>query len=104
MYPGRIIKCKVDSILWATAQGQMPLNGNLPNTMPVSAPEHRIAVRLLVDEADRELFLAAGARGQGTIYTKSGVAIQILRRVIVRIQTKLDWFVVKHLGALFGGH
>src|SRR5438045_8041992 len=32
VYPGRIIKCKVDSILWATAQGQMPINGNLPNT------------------------------------------------------------------------
>ena len=31
MYPGRIIKCKVDSILWATAQGQMPISGNLPN-------------------------------------------------------------------------
>jgi multidrug resistance efflux pump len=104
MYPGRIIKCKVDSILWATAQGQMPMNGNLPNTMPVSAPEQRIAVRLLVDERDRDVFLAPGARGQGTIYTKSGVPIQILRRVIVRVQTKLDWFVIKHLGALFGGH
>src|SRR5882757_2436978 len=32
VYPGRIIKCKVDSILWATAQGQMPISGNLPNT------------------------------------------------------------------------
>src|SRR5438309_9720069 len=31
-YPGRIVKCKVDSILWATAQGQMPISGNLPNT------------------------------------------------------------------------
>src|SRR5215471_13962224 len=26
-YPGRIIKCKVDSIMWATAQGQMPISG-----------------------------------------------------------------------------
>ena len=34
VYPGRIIKCKVDSILWATAQGQLPINGNLPNTAP----------------------------------------------------------------------
>ena len=34
-YPDRIIKCKVDSILWATAQGQMPISGNLPNTAPV---------------------------------------------------------------------
>src|SRR5213083_1568350 len=38
-HPGRIIKCKVDSILWATAQGQMPISGNLPNTMSVSVPE-----------------------------------------------------------------
>src|SRR6266704_3213377 len=47
-YPGRIIKCTVDSILWATAQGQMPISGNLPNTQPISAPEQRIAVRLLL--------------------------------------------------------
>jgi hypothetical protein len=31
-------------------------------------------------------------------------AIQILRRVIVRIAAKFDWFVIKHLSALFGGH
>src|SRR5213079_1370301 len=62
VYPGRIIKCKVDSILWATAQGQLPINGNLPNTAPISAPEQRIAVRLLTDGKDKEVFLAAGAR------------------------------------------
>ena len=104
MYPGRIIKCKVDSILWATAQGQMPINGNLPNTSPASAPEDRIAVRLVVDGPDKDIFLAAGARGQGAIYTNDDKAIQILRRVIVRIQAKLDWFVIKHLGSLFSGH
>lgn len=104
-YPGRIIKCKVDSILWATAQGQMPLSGNLPNTAPVAAPAERIAVRLVLDERDRDVFLAAGARGQGAIYTEHHVAIQILRRVIVRVGAKLDWFVLQHLGALLeGGH
>src|SRR6201981_2501434 len=51
-YPGRIIKCMVDSILWATAQGQMPISGNLQNTLPGSglaggmgAPQEQIAVR-----------------------------------------------------------
>ena len=34
VYPGRIIKCKVDSILWATAQGQMPISGNLGTPQP----------------------------------------------------------------------
>src|SRR5437867_4975229 len=104
MYPGRIIKCKVDSILWATAQGQMPISGDLPNTQPMAAPEQRIAVRLLIDGKDKDVFLAAGARGQGTIYTEEHQMIQIIRRVIVRIQAKLDWFVIKHLSALFGGH
>ena len=27
MHPGRIVKCRVDSIMWATAQGQLPIGG-----------------------------------------------------------------------------
>jgi multidrug resistance efflux pump len=94
-YPGRMIKCKVDSILWATAQGQMPISGNLPNTQPIPAPEQRIAVRLLIDGRDRNTFLAAGARGGGAIYTEHGKMIQIVRRVFVRVSAKMDWFVWK---------
>jgi multidrug resistance efflux pump len=94
-HPGRIIKCKVDSILWATAQGQMPISGNLPNTQPISAPEQRIAVRLIVEPRDRELFLAAGARGAGAIYTDKGKILHIIRKVFVRVSTKIDWFVFK---------
>ena len=95
MYPGRIIKCTVDSILWATAQGQMPISGNLPNTQPIAAPEQRIAVRLLVEPKDKEIFLAAGARGHGAIYTEHGKIIHIIRKVFVRVATKMDWFVFK---------
>jgi multidrug resistance efflux pump len=94
-YPGRIIKCKVDSILWATAQGQMPISGDLPNTQPMAAPEQRIAVRLLVEPRDREIFLAAGARGAGAIYTEHGKIIHVIRKVFVRVSTKIDWFVFK---------
>ena len=94
-YPGRIIKCVVDSILWATAQGQMPISGNLQNTLPVAAPEQRIAVRLVLAPKDRELFLAAGARGAGAIYTEHGKIIHIIRKVFLRVSAKLDWFVWK---------
>jgi multidrug resistance efflux pump len=94
-YPGRIIKCVVDSILWATAQGQMPISGNLQNTLPVAAPEQRIAVRLVLAPKDRDLFLAAGARGAGAIYTEHGKIIHIIRKVFVRVSAKLDWFVFK---------
>jgi len=101
-HPGRIIKCKVDSILWATAQGQLPISGNLPYTAPTTMPEQRIAVRLLVGPKDKDLFLAAGARGSGAIFTHHHRPIQILQKVIVRVMAKLDWFVIKHLGG--GGH
>jgi multidrug resistance efflux pump len=94
-HPGKIIKCKVDSILWATAQGQMPISGNLPNTQTYGAPEQRIAVRLLIEPQDREIFLAAGARGSGAIFTEHGTALHIMRKILLRVSTKTDWFVLK---------
>jgi hypothetical protein len=67
----------------------------LQNTLPVAAPEQRIAVRLVLAPKDRALFLAAGARGAGAIYTEHGKIIHIIRKVFVRVSAKLDWFVFK---------
>lgn len=95
MYPGRIIKCKVDSIMWATAQGQLPI-GNTSNTAGVvPIPPSSLAVRLVADRDDISLFLASGARGNGAVYTDSGVAIHILRKIILRVGTKIDWLILK---------
>jgi len=93
MYPGRIIKCKVDSVVWATAQGQLPISGNLPNLPPM--PEGRLAVKLMLDGKDKDLFLAAGARGQGAIYTGYGEIFHIIRKVFLRVSSKLDWLILK---------
>jgi len=93
MYPGRVIKCKVDSVVWATAQGQLPISGNLPNLPPM--PEGRLAVKLMLDGKDRDLFLAAGARGQGAIYTGYGEIFHIIRKVFLRVSSKLDWLILK---------
>jgi len=94
-YPGRIIKCKVDAIIWATAQGQLPISGMLPNTGFGTAPDMRLAVKLQPDGKDADLFLAPGARGNGAVYTEHEKPIQILRKVFLRISTKLDWLVLK---------
>jgi multidrug resistance efflux pump len=94
-YPGRIIKCEVESIIWATAQGQLPISGLLPNTGFGAAPDMRLAVKLMPAAKDAELFLAPGARGSGAVYTNSGKPIHILRKVIVRVGAKLDWLVLK---------
>jgi len=95
MYPGRVIKCKVDSIMWATAQGQLPI-GSLNAAGGVAPiPPYALAVRLIPDGKDRDIFLAAGAHGAGAIYTDSGEMIHIIRKVIVRVGSKLDWLILK---------
>ena len=95
-YPNRIIKCKVDSIVWATGVGQLPFGGAL--SQPGSPPMlNKYAVRLMLDEKETEkgLFLAAGAVGNGAVYTESMQMIHIIRKVILRVGTKLDWLILK---------
>lgn len=94
MYPGRIVKCKVDSVMWATAQGQLPI-GTINQGGVAPIPPYALAVRLLPDGDDKDIFLAAGAHGQGAVYTDSGKMIHILRKVILRVGTKLDWLILK---------
>ncbi len=47
MYPGRIVKCKVDSVLWATAQGQLPIGTGNTSGGLAPIPPDSLAVRLL---------------------------------------------------------
>ena len=93
--PGRIIKCKVDSIMWATAQGQLPIGGASNSAGIAPIPPGHLAVRLHLDDKEKDVFLPSGATGNGAVYTNSGEAIHILRKVIIRVGTKLDWLVLK---------
>jgi multidrug resistance efflux pump len=92
-HPGRIIKAKVDSIVWA--QGQLVQSGGLPQASAYPQVQGRFPVRFEVAERDRELFLAAGAQGNGAIYTEHAQAIQILRMVNLRINSITDYLVPK---------
>ncbi len=95
MHPGRVIKAKVDSIVWAQGQGQIAPSGTLPQTGAFPQVPGRFPVKLDVAEKDRELFLAAGAAGAGAIYTEHAEAVHILRKVMVRIGAITDYLVLK---------
>jgi hypothetical protein len=58
-------------------------------------PPGRFPVRLAVEERDADLFLPAGAVGQGAIYTDHGEMFHIIRKVIVRVGAKLDYLILK---------
>ncbi len=94
-YPGRVIKAHVDSVMWANAQGQGEATGDLPRTV-FTAPPGRFPVKLVVGEQDHALFMAAGARGSAAIYTEHLSLIHIIRKVLLRVASYLDYIIIKH--------
>jgi multidrug resistance efflux pump len=94
-YPGRIIKARVDSVIWAQGQGQSAPGMMLPTTGVRAAVPNRFPVKLIVEPRDKELFLAAGAAGHAAIYTDNLHAIHILRKVILRVGSITNYLVLK---------
>jgi len=93
--PGRIIKGKVNSVIWASGAGQLTPSGSVPMTGVLTAPAQRFAVKFDVADRDKDQFLAAGAAGAAAIYTEHGEAIHILRKVIIRVGSYLNYLVLK---------
>jgi multidrug resistance efflux pump len=93
--PGRIVRAKVDSVIWAQGMGQMQQSGTIPMTGVLAAPPNRFAVKFDIEDADKDLLVAAGAAGQAAIYTERGKAIHILRMVILRVGAYTDYLILK---------
>jgi multidrug resistance efflux pump len=93
--PGRIIKAKVDSVVWAQGQGQLPVSGTIPVSGFMALPPGRFAVKFDVAERDKALFLAAGAAGDAAIYTDHLHAVHIIRKVILRVGSYLNYLILK---------
>jgi hypothetical protein len=55
----------------------------------------RFPVKFIVDQQDSDLFLAAGAGGNGAIYTDHVEAIHILRMVLLRVSAITNYLVLK---------
>jgi multidrug resistance efflux pump len=94
--PGKVIKGKVDSVVWAQGQGQMQPTGFLPAPALVqSLPPGKFAVKFDIAERDKQLFLAAGAAGDAAIYTDHLHAVHIIRKVILRVGSYLNYLILK---------
>ena len=94
-YPGRIVKGVVESIVWAQGQGQLPLSGTVPQSGSAPLPPGRYSVKIDIAERDRKLFLAAGATGNAAIYTNHVEAIHIIRKVILRVGSYINYLILK---------
>ena len=94
-HPGRVIKGKVDSVIWAQGQGQLPQSGTLPMTGVLNNPPGRFAVKFDIADKDKEMFMAAGAAGSAAIYTERLAAIHIIRKVVLRVGAYTNYLILK---------
>jgi multidrug resistance efflux pump len=94
-YPGRIVKGTVDSIIWAIGQGQLQANGTIPMSSLANTPPGQFAVKFDLAPRDKPLFLAAGASGDAAIYTQYAQFLHILRKVILRVGSYMNYLVLK---------
>ncbi len=89
-YPGRTFPAKVMYLVKAQGQGQLSPSGQLP----VGNPSERNApffVRLAVEDFPDDLELLVGAGGSVAIYTEYGTATHLIRRVMMRMQSYLNY-------------
>jgi multidrug resistance efflux pump len=94
-YPGRIVKGEVDSIIWAIGQGQLTPSGTIPMSSLANTPPGQFAVKFDMADRDKALFLAAGASGDAAIYTQHAQFLHILRKVIIRVGSYMNYLVLK---------
>jgi multidrug resistance efflux pump len=88
--PGRTVTGRVEAIIPGTGQGQLPPSGTLLAWTEQPIPG-RFGVRLKLDEEFGDLSLAAGASGVAAVYTDRAQLIRIVRKVVIRLNTWLNY-------------
>ena len=93
--PGQILKAKVESVIYAEGQGQLNVSGNLPTIGLRDISANRFAVKLVLDDSKNYPLLPAGAVGEGAVYTDSMAFLHVIRKVMLRVATKLNYIIPK---------
>jgi multidrug resistance efflux pump len=91
--PGRIIKGNVEAIIKAMGQGQLDPSGDL-FTRNDTVPRGRFLVKFQINDdefGEREQMPIAGSGGAVAIYTDKMKAIRIVRKVVLRMYTWLNF-------------
>ena len=82
VFPGQVYKGKVESVLEATAAGQVVASGAAVTPRQVAAAP--LVVRIKLDDAKLAASLPAGTAGAAAIYTEHIKPSHIIRKVILR--------------------
>ncbi len=85
-YPGRVFRGKVEHVVRAVGQGQLPINGMVTPVTPSESDLQLFAVKVALDEESRKaLPLNLGATGEMVILTKYVTSFHIIGRIMLRM-------------------
>lgn len=85
-YPGHVFSGKVEHIVRAVGQGQLPINGMVTPVTPSQSDLQLFAVKVTLDDESRKVLpLNLGATGEMVILTKHITALHILGRLVLRM-------------------
>jgi multidrug resistance efflux pump len=88
--PGRTLTGRVEAVMPATGQGQLPPSGTLLEWTEQPIPG-RVGVRLQIDDEYKDLPVFAGASGVAAVYTDRAQAIRVVRKVVIRITSWMNY-------------
>lgn len=87
--PGRILRGKVDHVIQITGEGQLLPSGKVPEIAKTVRTGGQFAVKIKLNDADP--IFPIGGGGQAAIYTQTGAATHVIRRVMMRMKTWLNY-------------
>ena len=96
--PGRVFSGKVAGVLPALKEGQLQASGNLINPMAAPFPG-RIMVKIDITDPEFEAFDAivpGGAYAQAAIYSEHAHHVAILRKILLRMLSWLNYLFPFH--------
>lgn len=102
--PGKVVKAKLEYVVDATSQGIMNnaggmIGGNgstagIPNTArELPEIDGKLIAKFVLDETEQ--VLTVGARGTAVIYSDNLKALHLIRKVMVRVNSKLNYLILK---------
>jgi RND family efflux transporter MFP subunit len=89
--PGKIYNGKVEAIIRVTSEGQAVISGTVPDAQKFFAEP--FFVRIGLDDNDAAVNLPAGTAGTAAIYTQSAGMTHIIRKVMIRMDSLLNYVV-----------
>ena len=91
LFPGKVFNANVETIAYMTPQGQLPPSGTIPAAPTPQIPLPYGVILRLNDDSGELSHIPGGALGSAAIYTESVKATHIIRKVMLRMETLVNF-------------